>query len=50
MLNEREMRYRMKCAQDQGVPFTNYGTLIAHMNGILVRSLSLFPDLAGQLA
>ena len=49
MLNEREMRYRMKCAQDQGVPFTNYGTLIAHMNGILVRSLSLFPDLAGQL-
>lgn len=49
MLNEREMRYRMKCAQDQGIPFTNYGTLIAHMNGILVRSLSLFPDLAAKL-
>ena len=43
MLNDREMRYRMKCAVDQGVPFTNYGTLIAHMNGILKRSLSLFP-------
>lgn len=43
MLNDREMRYRMKCAVDQGVPFTNYGTLIAHMNGILRRSLSLFP-------
>jgi len=49
MLNEREMRYRMKCAQDQGIPFTNYGTLIAHMNGILIRSLSLFPDLAEKL-
>ena len=43
MLNDREMRYRMKCAVDQGVPFTNYGTLIAHLNGILRRSLSLFP-------
>ena len=50
MLNEREMRYRMKCAQDQGIPFTNYGTLIAYMNGILVRSLSLFPDLAAKLS
>ena len=49
MLNEREMRYRMKCAKDQGIPFTNYGTLIAHMNGILVRSLSLFPDIAGRV-
>ena len=39
MLNEREMRYRMKCCMDQGIPYTNYGTLIAHMNGILQRSL-----------
>ena len=45
MLNEREMRFRMKCAVDQEIPFTNYGTLIAHMNGILERSLSLFPDM-----
>ena len=35
MLNEREVRYRMKCAQDQGVPFTNYGIAIAEMQGIL---------------
>ena len=49
MLNEREMRYRMKCAVDQGVPFTNYGTLIAHMNGILKRSLSLFPGILSDL-
>ena len=40
MLNEREMQYRMRCAEDAGIPFTNYGTLIAYMNGILKRSLS----------
>ncbi len=45
MLNERELRYRMKCAQDQGVPFTNYGVTIAHMKGILRRSLGPFPRL-----
>ena len=43
MLNEREVLYRQKCAQDQGVPFTNYGTLIAYMNGILARSAEIFP-------
>lgn len=42
MLNEREMKYRLQCAQYQGVPITNYGTAIAHMNGILERSLELF--------
>lgn len=45
MLSEREMRYRMKCAGDAGVPMTNYGTAIACMNGILKRSLGPFPDL-----
>ena len=45
-LNEREVRYRMKCAVDQGVPITNYGILIAHLNGILKRSVEIFPDLA----
>ena len=44
MLNEREVRYRTKCAVDQGVPITNYGTLIAYMNGILKRSLEIFPE------
>lgn len=42
MLNEREMRYRMKCAADEGVPFTNYGTAIALTQGILARSLEVF--------
>lgn len=45
MLNEREMRYRMKTAQDCGVPFTNYGTAIAQMHGILQRSLEIFPEI-----
>lgn len=44
MLNAREMQHRMRVATEQGVPFTNYGVAIAHMNGILRRSLSLFPD------
>ena len=44
MLNEREVRYRTKCAVDQGVPITNYGTLIAYLNGILPRSTELFPE------
>ncbi len=50
MLNEREVRYRTKCALDQGVPITNYGILIAHLNGILKRSLEVFPDLAAELS
>ncbi len=45
MLNEREVRYRMKCAADQGVPMTNYGVAIAHIHGILKRSISMFPHL-----
>ena len=50
MLNEREMQYRMRCALDQGVPFTNYGTYIAYTHGILKRSLSMFPHLADLIS
>lgn len=49
MLNEREMKYRMQCANDAGVPFTNYGTAIAHINGILKRSIEIFPDLLKEI-
>ena len=45
MLNEREMKYRLKCAGDAGVPITNYGIAIAHMKGILKRSLEVFKKL-----
>ena len=44
MLNEREMKYRVKQTLDNGIPITNYGIAIAHMNGILKRSIELFPD------
>lgn len=50
MLTERELRYRVKCAKDQGVPFTNYGTVIAAMQGILRRALAPFPYLLSELA
>ena len=49
MLNEREMIYRQKCAADQNVPFTNYGTAIAYMNGILKRSLGIFPEIQAEI-
>lgn len=45
MLNEREMLSRMRTSLDNGVPFTNYGTALAFMNGILRRSLTVFPDI-----
>lgn len=44
MLNEREMLYRVKCAEDANVPITNYGTVIAYMNGILERSIEIFDN------
>ena len=45
MLNEREMKYRLKCADDADIPITNYGTAIAYMKGILERSIEIFPQL-----
>ena len=45
MLNEREMQSRAERAERAGVPFTNYGIVIAQTHGILRRSLSPFPAL-----
>ncbi|MCL1889431.1 MAG: [FeFe] hydrogenase H-cluster maturation GTPase HydF [Desulfovibrionaceae bacterium] len=42
MLNDREMQYRRRCAEDQLIPFTNYGMVIAQVQGILRRSLAVF--------
>ena len=44
MLNEREMTSRRKQADIQDIPFTNYGVIIAYMNGILKRSLEVLPE------
>lgn len=41
MLNEREVLSRMERAKKQGIAFTNYGTAIAYMNGILERSIEV---------
>ena len=40
MLNDNEVRNRMEAAVSAGVPFTNYGVAIAHMTGILDRSIA----------
>lgn len=49
MVNEREMKYRQKCAEDQKIPFTNYGIIIAYMQGILKRSIAMFPNILAEI-
>ena len=46
MLNEREMQHRRRQAESQNVPFTNYGIAIAHIQGILKRSVAML-DIKG---
>ena len=49
MLTDKEMRARMERAEAAGVPMVNYGVAIAHMHGILKKSLAPFPDVAKLL-
>ena len=49
MLNEREMKNRIEKAVSSNIPIVNYGVAIAYMNGILKRSLELFPDLYNKI-
>ena len=49
MLNAREMKYRLACAKDQNIPMTNYGILIAYIQGILKRSVEPFPAVSMML-
>ncbi|HWT76965.1 MAG TPA: [FeFe] hydrogenase H-cluster maturation GTPase HydF [Mobilitalea sp.] len=49
MLPEREVKFRLKCAVDQQVPMTNYGIIIAYMQGILERSLEPFPHILAEI-
>lgn len=48
-LNETEMKNRIRRATEAGVPIVNYGIAIAHMHGILKRSVELFADVVGEL-
>lgn len=45
MLNEAEMNHRIETAVRTGVPIVNYGVAIAHIHGILKRSLAPFPEI-----
>ena len=49
MLNEKEMAHRMETAEKAGVPMVNYGVAIAHIHGILKKSLAPFPEVAAML-
>lgn len=49
MITERDVLNRMKKAQNTNIPFTNYGIIIAHMNGILKRSVEVFPNIYKKL-
>ncbi len=49
MLNEREMKYRIKSTVDQDIPIVNYGILLAYLNGILERSVQVFPEILAEL-
>lgn len=50
MLNEKEMQSRIESCKMAGLPVVNYGIAIAHMNGILKRSLEVFPDILKMLS
>ncbi len=48
MLTEREVQYRAAQAEDFGVPFSNYGIIIAYTHGILKRSLEPLGDIPDE--
>lgn len=48
-LHEKEMKHRISSAAEQGVPIVNYGIFIAYVNGILPRSVEVFPDIYALL-
>lgn len=48
-LNEKEMKHRVYTCKSQNIPITNYGIFIAHTQGILERSIQVFPEFAKKL-
>ncbi len=49
MLSDREMKNRLSIASTADISFTNYGIAISYMNGILKRTIEIFPDLYSLL-
>ena len=45
MLNQKEMNYRTMISKQRRIPMTNYGVLIAYVNGILDRAIAPFPEM-----
>lgn len=43
MLNKQEMNFRLQIAENKKIHITNYGILIAYVQGILERALKPFP-------
>lgn len=48
-LNEKEMKHRVNVCKSQNIPITNYGIFIAYIQGILERSIQVFPEYAAKL-
>ena len=49
MLNRTEVESRLERVIEQSIPIVNYGMAIAHVQGILRRSLQIFPAILQQL-
>lgn len=49
MLKDREVLYRYQLAKEQNIPISNYGITIAFINGILKRSIEIFPEIYGEI-
>lgn len=42
MLNKKTMDYRVNVCRDRGIPITNYGIVLAYLNGIMERAVEIF--------
>lgn len=49
MFTRKQLMSRLVKAEAEGVPITNFGTAIAHLNGILNRVTSMFPEVNSQI-
>lgn len=43
MLNKKTMESRIRLCRIKAVPITNYGIVLAYLNGILARAIEIFP-------
>ncbi len=48
-LKDKEVLYRYNTAKNKMVPISNYGITIAYLNGILKRSVEIFPDIYSKI-